>query len=55
MTPNTLTGPELARLLRIEHTFAGLLFTVAEEHAKWSAEELARHGFSGHANSYLGA
>lgn len=48
-----LTGVEVARLLRTEHGYRGLLFSTSPDHAGMSNAALEVHGFSGHANAYL--
>ena len=48
-----LTGPDLARLLRLEEDFRGLILSSSADHAELSKEALGIHGYSGRLDSYL--
>lgn len=48
-----LTGPDLARLLRLEEEYRGLILSSSADHLELSDEALGIHGYSGRLDSYL--
>lgn len=48
-----LTGPDLARVLRLEEDFRGLILSSSADHADLSDAALGVHGYSGRLDSYL--